>query len=322
MATNTRTALMAQLPKRALWTLERIVVLAGALASVAAVVFLFYSFDKLSSDIKSIFAMSYLFCIIVFLVSYLMIITQSRLYRYSQAVFHMHFVNHAIRDYLAALSVGKEDVNLKVALNQILDSIAACYSILAGRTCRVTIKELTPSLDVKTVARDTISASSAAGTSQIEHPLEKNTDFKNLWYCLDGASRYFHSNNLLRDWKAHKYLNTSFNIHGDPEVLNFFGMSMVTKWRLPYKSAMVFPIRYVHDWTRWPLLPGVESRIVQDGPPDVWGFLCVDSASTGVFKLPHAAEVGGAFADALYILFTFSKARSEAPAAGAISTNR
>jgi hypothetical protein len=35
--------------------------------------------------------------------------------------------------------------------------------------------------------------------------------------------------------------------------------------------------------------------------------LCIDCTSTGVFRLPYCAELGGIFADALYTLFTQSE---------------
>ena len=307
MAANTRSALSAQLPKHPAWTLERVTNLVGAIASTATLVFVFTSIDTLSTDTKMIFALSYLFLIIIFLIVYLLLITQRRLYRYAQAVFHVHFVNHVIRDHLASLSLGNNP-DLKVTLNQILDSIAACHSIITGRMCRVSIKEVKPTLEVVTVSRDTISAaSSVAGPSKVAHLLDRSTDFRNLWYCRDNCSRYFYSNNLPSDWKDHKYENTSFDVYGTPELRNVLGLFRLVKWPLPYKSTIVLPIRYLDDWTKRPRLPTVTQAEKQDEPPSVWGFLCVDSSSTRAFKPPHAAELGGAFADALYVLFTYSR---------------
>ena len=41
--------------------------------------------------------------IIVFLVIYLLLVSQRKLARYAQAVFHLHLVSHVIRDHLAAI---------------------------------------------------------------------------------------------------------------------------------------------------------------------------------------------------------------------------
>ena len=306
MASNIRAALIDQLPKRVPWGVERIFNLVGAAASIIALLFVFFSIDKISNDTKMIFALTYQFLIIVFLVGYLLVVTQRRLYRYAQAVFHLHLVNHVVRDHLAALELGKTGSELSDSVAQILDSIAACYSILTGQACRVSLKEITTDFQINTVRRDALSAASVAARGNVPHSLEGNTDFYNLWYSLDGCSRYFHSNNLTKDWKARKYENTSFNVYGVPEIKSFFGITWVSGWKLPYKSTMVFPIRYVHDSTKWPILPGNVEATSLDEMPQVWGFLCVDTASTSVFKLPHAAEVGGAFADSLYVLFTFS----------------
>lgn len=318
MAATTRATLAKQLPTWNPWTVERTLNGCGAVTSIIAFLLIFVNIGSLSSDVKIIIAITYLFLIIVFLIAYILLGTQKQLQRYAQAVFHMHFVNHAIRDHLAARQSDGENVPLKDHLGQILDAIAGCYSVLTGRPCRVSIKEIKPGspVEVTTAMRDSISRVSSNGASSenkhVVHALDKNTDFRNLWYCQNGCFRYYFSNNIIDDWKNGDYENTSFEVYGRPKGRTFFFKFTILHWTLPYKSVMVFPIRYVRDWSKWPLLPGTERSSTADAPqlddqnllPDVWGFLCVDSPTKGAFRLPHAAEVGGAFADALYTLFT------------------
>lgn len=309
LVSDSSAALWGALPKRVPWTVERSVNLAGGVASLLGIAFLFVKFDDLGSDGRMIVALTYLFSIIMFLVAYIVIVSHRKLHRYAQAVFHLHFVNHVVRDHVAAV-YRKDQVSLRDDVQKILDSIAHCYSILTGRVCRVALKEITQELDVVTAGRDSMARTSsrdgdpAAGKNSFSHSLDGNTDFSHIWYMLDGCERYYLSNDLPQEWKHHRYNNTSFFIRGKPETSSIFGITFIKRWTLPYKSALVLPIRCISAPRK--LQSSAPPSGPEQNPQRVWGFLCVDTASRGAFRLPHAAELGGAFADALYILFTFS----------------
>jgi len=132
-----------------------------------------------------------------------------------------------------------------------------------------------------------------------EHLLDDNTDFKSLWYREVGAIRYFLSNDLVELYRDGKYENSSFEEVGTPTVTcHWQGFRFVKNWNLPYKSTIVLPIRYIPD-----------NQIGEDINGDhkeyrFWGFLCVDCNSKNVFDKIYSPELGGAFADVLYMLFS------------------
>lgn len=195
----------------------------------------------------------------------------------------------------------------EIVLQKIVDSISNCYSLLTGKQCRCTVKELKDDLSVRTVVRDTLSKNRmhlCQIQDKAEHHLDENTDFYNLWYSLYGCSRYFYCDNLINFYKTSKYKNSSFKILGKPEIipiLRFF--SFVRKWRLPYKSTIVLPIRYFSEF-KPPEKPDkkLQNPQKQDYPHwKFWGFLCIDCNSRKIFDNEFSPELGAAFSDILYI---------------------
>jgi len=134
-----------------------------------------------------------------------------------------------------------------------------------------------------------------------QHRLDENTDFHDLWYAQNGCTRYFLSNDLMKRWKQHKYKTSSFKEVGEPYLQSVLGIDMIRNWRLPYRSALILPIRYVstfnppeeqtHDMLHW----------------RYWGFLCIDCNTPGCFDDRYCPELGGAFADGLFTLFSQSE---------------
>jgi hypothetical protein len=127
-------------------------------------------------------------------------------------------------------------------------------------------------------------------------------------------------NNLLKEWKLHKYKNTSFNKPEvrEPELKTFLGYSYVANWNLPYKSTLVLPIRYLKEFippSKDDGKPNMRINLLKrfsiptnDGDKltmkwKFWGFLCIDCNSRNVFHKDLAPELGLAFADLLYIFF-------------------
>ncbi|MBF0155391.1 MAG: hypothetical protein HQL64_16780 [Magnetococcales bacterium] len=228
---------------------------------------------------------------------------RKKLHRYAQAVYFYHYANHIVRDYLAQLKAEKLNSKPEHVLQDLTDSIAQCFSIITGKRCRSSVKELfkeesADNFQIKTVSRDKIGEKiSNKRAVSVVHTLSGNTDFYNLWYSIEGCSRYYIENDIPGIWKHRKYENTSFKETGEPEIKNFAGLTVITRWPLPYKSTIVFPIRYVGRFE----------------PPEVgtneeksnWryrGFLCVDCNSRNVFESTLMPELGTGFADLLYIM--------------------
>lgn len=254
---------------------------------------------------------------LVLLVTSLLIHTylndRRKLHRYAQSTLYMHYVNHIIRDSLSAM----EDNNFsdtKTMLDEIVNSISNCFNLLTGKQCRCCIKELKDDLTVKTVVRDNISRKRehlCAMQDREGHGLDDNTDFYNLWYSLHGCSRYFYCDNLINLWKTKQYKNSSFKILGKPRVKTYCGfMTFVADWKLPYKSTIVLPIRYFSEFSPPTTQPNEDSSPKQkaDYPHwKFWGFLCIDCNSRKIFDSEFSPELGGAFADILYIYLTQTK---------------
>jgi hypothetical protein len=224
----------------------------------------------------------------------------SKKHRYSQTLCYVHFINHILRDKFAVIEEGEELGDIEDFVEDILSQISACYTLVTAKPCRVCLKELKPDKIVTTSRRCSLSQTTNTRPDRTEHHLDKNTDFYNLWYAKEGCLRYYMCNNLLKEWRLHKYRNTSFDkpAVGKPKLKTFLGYSYVSNWNLPYKSTLVLPIRYLKKFS-----PPRKS----DNKPKMewkfWGFLCIDCNSRCVFHKDLAPELGLAFADLLYIFF-------------------
>ncbi|MEQ8734707.1 MAG: hypothetical protein RIC29_07270 [Rhodospirillaceae bacterium] len=308
MASITRQQLKQRLPRFARISFVDVFSIVGTLASVSALTLVFLNVDEWSNSTKDIIFISYLFSIIVFLIAYILIKEHKKLHRYAQAAFHCHYINHVIRDYLSDLRLGRQ-CDLKVNLIEILDSVSTCFSILTGRRCRASIKEVKSDLTIVTVSRDQLSPN--ISNLSVVHELDENTDFHDIWYGVGGRIRYFLGNNLPTLWRDDQYKNTSFEIYGKPDKFNLLGFSFVRHWNLPYKSTLVWPIRYIPDYQHWPPpKPGLShtnSTVPDDRDvPHILGFLCIDCVSASAFDDVYCPELGGSYADALYTLFSQS----------------
>lgn len=237
--------------------------------------------------------------------TYTMIQAHNRLHRYAESMYFFHYVNHTVRDYVAQVVFCEErDRNLSDLLTDVLTSIATCFSIVTGKQCRCCIKELKQNQEIVTVERDNISAKQAESQrilrSSEKHIRDDNTDFYNLWYAEPGCQRAYLSNDLSRDFRLGRYKNSSFEILGTPEVSSFLGYTYVEKWTLPYRSALVVPIRYISEFKP----PSRQDKGTNKNPNwRYWGFLCIDCNNKNIFDYRYTVELGGAFADLLYSFF-------------------
>lgn len=294
-----------QLPKATKPRFEIIFVYVAGSASILGIIFSPYLFpdqDSLRTIIYSIFLVSLVF--ILFIHVYLQ--SRRKLHRYSEAILFTHYVNHLVRDHIA--NIQKCDTSINVfddILEEILDAIAQCFSMLLGKRCRSCIKTLNDDFRVNTYKRDRISKKLSARYDDPKegHFLRENTDFENLWYALEKCSRFYLSNNLLRDWKYKKYKNSSFQTVGEPKLSR---LGYVYNWNLNYRSALVLPIRFF-DIFKPPKQECSLEKKPEAQEVDQWkfkGFLCIDCNSRNIFDKQYSPELGATFADILYIFFT------------------
>ena len=280
-------------------------------AGIASIVGIVAAPQIWPNDIVAIIYAFFVGLLLFLSLGYIYLIHSRKLHRYAQAAAHWHHVNHKVRDDLAILAnlakkneLSKEIVRTRVSntVNDILYAISACFSIITSAHCSVCIKEITEDkgvMYVKTFERDPIARENRErfDNSRQRHPLEENTDYNVLWYCEPGYHKNFICNDLKRRWKVGEYKNTSFNLYGKrPKRDTVLGFTVTRNWNLPYRSAFVIPIRYV------------EPKV--DPPPNIdkdkwyyYGFLCIDCNSTKVFDKRRCPDVGGAFADILFIYF-------------------
>lgn len=178
------------------------------------------------------------------------------------------------------------------SLQRVLDDFSDIFSMVTGTICRTTIKLIFVERDtiyVYTLTRDSQSAAVNARYDKERYDkrqdkLEENDDFSAIW---DQRIEYFIENNLpaRRD-----YHNTSFLVYGARPT----GTSIITRWfasvgwNLPYRSAMVFPIRQLGPTT------GGEDEA------GCIGFVTVDSAFRRVFKPRFDGPLGATVANALF----------------------
>jgi hypothetical protein len=300
-----------QMPKWQPWTAERVVALVGGIAGIVALAVTFFKLDHLSNDVQAYIFFVELSVFCAGLLLYIYITSRKKLHRYAQATYFVHYVNHIIRDQIALMEAGKPG-DIPAILQDIVNAVANCFSILTGKRCRCCIQEIRPNSDVVTVVRDSITATQSANTDSGAHNIEANTDYSNIWYGKNGCPRFFISNNLRRLWSTGQYQNSSFNVYGKPEVLNLLGFWVVKKWPLPYVATIVWPIRFMPEAAKW---PGLDMKGLADLPPEkrpfVWGFLCIDSKSRGTFDLVHGPELGAAFADAVFTLLHTARITTE-----------
>ena len=289
-----------QMPKWQPWTVERIVALLGGIGGLVALIITFFRLDHLRDEIQTYIFFVEISLLCGGLLLYIYFTSRRKLHRYAQSTYFVHYINHIIRDQVAAMEAGKSG-DITEILQDIVNAAANCFSILTGKRCRCCIQEIRPNSDVVTVVRDSITSTQSANTDSGSHNIEANTDYSNIWYGKNGCPRFFISTNLIKLWSAGKYQNSSFNVYG--QTLNLFGFTFVKRWTLPYKATIVWPVRYMPEAAKW---PGLDMKDIQGLPtekrPFVWGFLCVDCQSRRTFDVVHSPELGAAFADAIFTL--------------------
>jgi hypothetical protein len=235
-----------------------------------------------------------------------------KLHRYAQAILYIHYVNHIIRDQVACLTDrDRSGFDLKTTSRDIVNATANCFSLLTSKKCRCSIVELQEDLQMVTTTRDNITENKRERGKYRDRSikLENCTEFRNLWYSLNGCTRYYLCNDLLSEWKNRKYEHASFIDETPPRFVSFLSIFSFTKdWSLPYRSILVLPIRYVKKFDPPKQQQGDDVKSNGRKNPELshwnfWGFLCIDCNSRNIFDREFAPELAAAFADCLYILF-------------------
>jgi len=290
MPQDIQTKYESQLPKLEKWKFDRVF---GYITGSASIVGLIGApFVIQDQDALSYLYMGFLSFLVVLLIIHTVLVEKRKLHRYAQTVFHTHFAQHLVRDALSELELSKTD-NIEATTEKILDSIANCFSITCGKTCRASIVELNDKFELTVAARDSMSKIRVTPRRK-KHYLKDNTDFKNLWYSIKGCSRYYLNNDIVSSWLKHYYDNSCFSEADEPEVKSFLGITYVKNWPLNYKSALVLPIRYVSRFDP----PKKEGEFAPHW--DYYGFLCIDSISKNSFDERYSPELGAVFADLMY----------------------
>jgi hypothetical protein len=294
MSKDIQTRYEDQLPKREKLSFDRVFGYCTGTASIAGLIAA--PFVVKDQSVLSIVYMGFLSLLVILLIIHALLVEKRKLHRYAQTVFYSHFAQHVVRDFLADL-VEFRTINMEKTTEKILDAIANCFSITSGKMCRASIVEINAKFELSVVARDSMSSIKTVKRNKL-HLLEENSDFRNLWYSINGCSRYYLNNNIVKSWINHNYHNSCFEEYGDPEIKSILGFAFITKWPLSYKSALVLPIRYVSEF-----LP---PKDIETTSPhwDYYGFLCIDSISKNSFDDRYSPELGGAFADLLYSYFS------------------
>lgn len=298
-------------PVRRKWGIPEILGTLADLLAIGGVIFALwkqYQGTELKEGLWIPPAALVLLCI--FLIVRVVALQKDRSRRHDLSPYFIHFANHCVRDYFGQLDrimekTSRDLPSIEDLRDRILNAAAASFSNSTGRRCRASLVELRISdqqeLLLKTVARDEKSevACSADPVKGASHDLHSTTSFLDLWY--GDEPRCFSSNNLPKLWSKKGYKN--------PGLLNIDSMkgmelfrARLTPWPLKYRSTMVFPIRSVVDYSP----PAKGSHNGKNLNWDFWGFLCIDCHAKNVFDKDVGLELGGAFADELYLLFRLS----------------
>lgn len=230
--------------------------------------------------------------------------------RYGQSIFFLHYANHLVKDYVASVKSQQSDISepLHNLISSITNCVSECFSLITGTRCRVQIVEIQEDMVVNGVSADSITQ--ALREWRTPGALKDYTPYYNLLYGAEGALRYYLTGNTKNEWRLHKFNTPEFNIYGHPQLrIMFGGLTTVYRWRLPYRSVLVLPIRYLPAAWNWPPIEN-ESRTTEE-MPFIWGFVRIDCPKKNAFDSVFCPELASAFADALCVLFMEAATRTE-----------
>jgi hypothetical protein len=198
----------------------------------------------------------------------------SRKARFAEATRNIHQAVHSLRD--ASESI--KNTNAESARQEICQTLAdvqQAFSLITGVSCRACIKTIVYDTTQQRASTETFlraRGTTSNPTKDSEAPIDNNTDFKMLF---EYKVPTFFSNNLGNE---NPYLNSNW-----PEN-NSERNSFLKSQKYDYIATIVWPIRAKES----------------GNPPEIIGFLCIDSKTRGVFSRRYDIDVGAIVADTLY----------------------
>ena len=179
-------------------------------------------------------------------------------------------------------------------LVKLCDAVSHAFSKIYGCKIGVCIKFIVNDNDrprCETLVRDSNSNSQSrkSGTQdETKHWIDANSDFQFIYdnFNDDNVQTSYYLEQHLPN--CHDYKNTRLKYNWNPKTYWPFLARYARKWNwpLPYRSTLIVPIV--------PLLANEQS---QDA---IRGFLCVDSASEGIFNKYYDVDIMKGVADGIY----------------------
>ena len=226
-------------------------------------------------------------------------ISYARKARYAEAMVKFHKCIHCLRDAFNAVKRKEEAYSMR-CIEETLSFFASAFSLITGVHCRSCIKILDfmpgdskeHNFYVAAFARGSTTLSESAQEPKPYYEkdwVDQNSDFMVLFRTKDNK---FFSNDLS---KEKGYRNSHWPT--DPSELQEF----LKNRKYDYISTIIWPIRNMHG---------------SGDPPDINGFLCIDSKTRGVFCDRYDIDAGAILADALYFFLaeyraTFQNAKAK-----------
>lgn len=285
--------------------------LADLIAILTAVGVLGSPFFAFPTDYHSVILALYLCVVNIVLIGYVLYLRATKPHRYLGAISNIHSVNSNVRDWLAKLHTRARkhtlrsddfDTDFRQKTSEILGHIADAFTHICGRRCSVCFKEMRPACGTETighlkvVARDPQSATvrGLRDDRQKPHEIEKDTPCHSI-YTDDKYLQFYGCNDVPTSWFRKVYKSPNRELENEvPEIIEIFGVPILKKWPLSYRSCLVVPVRLIFP---------SEPNSTQAPKWQLYGFLCIDCNSRNIFNFRKMWRLAASFADALYVYF-------------------
>lgn len=221
--------------------------------------------------------------------------TYARTARYGRAIPNLNAI-HADLFQLVSRSSSPVQAEIRSSGQRTVDHLSDILSLVSNRRCAVCVKLVTAEeheqqFRATTLWRSHNSQDREAQTQRLDHWLDRNTDFEDLFA---DQRRYFFSNWLpgIRGYK-----NSSFEAYGFPPQSHFlYGLVRHFGWTLPYRSTIVCAIR-----------PRPAVPVDEDATQNLIGYLCVDSRRSRTFSEDDDVALLQGVAESLYPVIRFMR---------------
>jgi len=285
----------------------------GQIGSYASILgFIFIVFPLVNEEFSVFLAVLFIgFCCIIFLIEGLYyrikFVFAERQSNYARAFIYLSTINTKIHNLFSYNKSVDDEVSQKeklLVLQEVCDQLAEAFSIITNQSCSVCLKVLSKKTDkdkdierpkVYTLRRDTKNPKrDYPSEKNIEHLINRNTDFKDIFHKLGAPDDCFFENELPFKkpyWNTSfaSYSNNKYSYKGLPEEI-LKKSQRLKSWVLPYKSTIVVPI-----WK-----PSKE----QEGNINIsmLGYLCVDCNEMNVFDKEFDENIMKDIASCIYDL--------------------